>query len=835
MATGLIGALRITLGIDASEFEAGTSKAKAEMRGFQRDFERMGKKWQNMGRDFSTYVTVPVLAAGAGVLKMAGDFEAAMIRVGISTEASSAQMAEMREMAKQLGADTIFSASEAASGMDMLAKAGVKTTDIINGAAKAVVDLAAAAGSELDPAAAAISDAMTQFGLKTSQLPGIVNTITGAVNESKLSFEDYTLAAGQAGGVAGSAGIDFKEFATSIAATSGMFNSGSDAGTSFKTFLQRLVPDTKKAANAMKDVGFNAFDANGKMKSLRDIAEMLQQKFGNMSEQDRAGYFKTMFGQDAIRTAIGLMKLGGEGFDEMMAKINATDASEQAAKRMEGFNAQMEQFKGALENLAIAIGESGFLEAMTRFVEKITELINGLSKSNPEMLKWGTIIAGVAAAFGPFMLVFGTFIRAVGVVLPLLVKLGPAFRVIGSAIGFLIPLVANIARVLLVGLLGNPILLGAVALLGGIYLAWKNWDKIGPIVQNLYNQVKQWLGDKLGQALDYVKGKVDAVTGWFRDMYVAVVGNSYVPDMVDEIGQHMARLKENMVDPAQKATTTAADAFRAMQQEVGAILDRLFPEEARYQQFLAEMMLLEAQMQKMGFSADQTAEAIRRLRDEYRDDRFGPDADGPPKWLEDYQAPEKLDIDWDPIIRSSDRAADEILKTTQDKTLQMAEAWAGMARDAVSSLKSMVESFKSGDILGGIMQVLDVITQVIGMINGTGKAATPVYVRGGGGGSSGAPGFAGGGAFKVGGSGGVDSKLVRFRATPGEMVNITKGERDTRQSNVLRFDLRGAVMTQDLLRQMEGMANHASVSGALGGATLAATTMKKRNRGGLQG
>jgi hypothetical protein len=104
---------------------------------------------------------------------------------------------------------------------------------------------------------------------------------------------------------------------------------------------------------------------------------------------------------------------------------------------------------------------------------------------------------------------------------------------------------------------------------------------------------------------------------------------------------------------------------------------------------------------------------------------------------------------------------------------------------------------------------------------------TPTGTQGWGGGGGGI-GFAGGGGFTVGGSGGVDSQMVRFRATPGEKVRVTKGERDTNpMGNVYRFDLRGAVMTQDLLNQMNRIGDDAARRGAVGGAALSAHNLRR--------
>ena len=838
MATGLIGALRVTLGIDASQFQAGTSKAKAELRGFQREFSRTGKKLQNLGRDMTTYLTVPIAAVGAGVIKMAADFESAMIQAKIATGATAGEMVEMKQLAQDIGKATIFSASEAVSGMTMLAKAGVDTKTILGGAAKAVTDLAAAAGSELDPAASAISDTLKQFNQDTANLPHIVDAITGAVNESKMSFDDFSLAIGQSGGVAGSAGIEFDDFVTALAGTSSMFNSGSDAGTSFKQFMMTLTPTTKKAAEAMKNAGLQFYDADGKMKSLRDIAEQLQTKFGDMAEEDRNAQFKAMFGTDAIRTAIGLMKLGGEGFDQMQQKIMATDASAQAEQRMHGFNAEMEKLRGAFENLAIAIGDSGMLPAITNLVNSLGGLIDTMSKLSPETLKWTAIVATIAAALGPVILVIGGMVKGVGLLLPLLVRLGPVFQVITAALSYLVPAILAVSRALLVGLLGNPLLLGAAALLTGIYLAWKNWDKIWPIVQQLYVQVKTWIMDKLGPIWDWLKGKIDAVKGWFFGLYDAVVGHSYIPDMVDGIAQHMARLQSEMVDPVKKATGDAKQAFADLKQSVLSVLERLFPEDARYNQYASDLKLIEDNMRKLGFTAEQVAAAVGKLNEEFRRDAFG---DEEPGWWEKLPdagndnepvGPIAPDMDgvFEKMKKENDDALAYIFKETDDKTAKMIMLWTNLADEAVGALRGMVDSFKSGDILGGIEQMVDLIGSVLRQLSQAG-IIHPGW--GGGGSGGGSPGYSTGGSFMVGGSGGVDSQLVQFRATPGEQVRVDRRGDQGRRDPIQLIVRKGEMFDVEVARVARPMAEDAVQRGAVGGASIAAQNEFKRKRGAL--
>lgn len=109
----------------------------------------------------------------------------------------------------------------------------------------------------------------------------------------------------------------------------------------------------------------------------------------------------------------------------------------------------------------------------------------------------------------------------------------------------------------------------------------------------LYDGVKTWIWDRLNAIWEGVKTKIDTVKGWFFGLYDAVVGHSYIPDMVDEIGQNMARLQSLMVDPARAATTTTREAFRNLAGDVSGVLDRLFPLQAQLRSVLADMATLD--------------------------------------------------------------------------------------------------------------------------------------------------------------------------------------------------------------------------------------------------
>lgn len=437
MATGqaVIGALRVTLGINTAAFEKGLDLARREMVRTGKDLDRIGQKMASIGQSLSLKITLPVLAASAGVLKMAGDFESAMNRVEAATGAAGDQLQALRDQAKAFGADKRFTATaqEAATVMEMLAKNGLSVTQILDGATEATLKLAAATGSDFAPAADLATDVVQQFGMQASDLQGVVDKVTGALIASKFDFQDYALAVGQAGGVAGGLGVSFEEFNTAIAATSSLFASGSDAGTSFKNFMVRLVPTSDEAASVMAKLGLRFFEADGRMKSLANIAQQLREKLGGLADEAQTEALTKMFGTDAMRTAIGLMNLGADGINRLSGEIAKASAQTQMEARMKGLNGGLTQLRKSVESLAIALGDSGFLAAAARFIEALADMVRWTAQLPSSLLKLVGVMAAVAAAVGPVIFVFGKLIGTWGTMLAFIARLSPAWATAGAA------------------------------------------------------------------------------------------------------------------------------------------------------------------------------------------------------------------------------------------------------------------------------------------------------------------------------------------------------------------------------------------------------------------
>ncbi|MVN75173.1 phage tail tape measure protein [Hymenobacter sp. HMF4947] len=248
---------------------------------------------------------------------------------------------------------------------------------------------------------------------------------------SKFAIDDYRQALGQAGAVAGQLGVSFEDFNTALGVTSSGFSSGSDAGTSFKTFLQRLVPQSKEAEAAIQHLGLNFFDAQGKMRPLRDIAGQLQQAFKGLSDQQKNTLGTQIFGADSIRTALLLAKEGVAGFDQMAVSIAKVNAASQGAILNQGFVGSFEAFKSSVEGLGQAIADNGILDFATSLAQQGAALASELAQADPAILQFGVALAGIAAATGPVLVAVGTL----GAALP---ALEAGFLVLSGPVGIVV-------------------------------------------------------------------------------------------------------------------------------------------------------------------------------------------------------------------------------------------------------------------------------------------------------------------------------------------------------------------------------------------------------------
>lgn len=302
-----------------------------------------------------------VVGLGA-VVKNAVSTEAAfgktMNLMQAGSGASGKEMDKLRALAIKMGADTQFSAGQAADAMLELSKSGISPAAIQAGALQGTLTLAAAGGLEMADAAGIAGNALNTFGLEAKDMNSVAAALAGGANASTASVESMGQALRQVGPGAKTAGLSIQETTAVLAAFDNAGIKGSDAGTSLKTMLTRLVPTTVKAKNAMADLGLKFTDSHGKFKSISNISEQLRQKMGKLSDAERTKAMNTIFGSDATRAATVLMGQGAKGIDKLIKKTSDQRAAQKMANAsMKGTAGALERMSGSLETASLAIGQ----------------------------------------------------------------------------------------------------------------------------------------------------------------------------------------------------------------------------------------------------------------------------------------------------------------------------------------------------------------------------------------------------------------------------------------------------------------------------------------------
>lgn len=377
--------VRVVLTLDAGQYKNALQQAS-------RDTVQLGSQGQRSGLQIRNAMQIAAgSVATVGIAKLVKDsvqLEAAysktMRQVAEQTKAPKQQLAELDDLAMKLGADTVFSAQESASAMLELAKGGLSPAQIEAGALRNALTLAAAGSLDLDVAANSVVNTMGAFRLEAGQTDQAVSALAGAANASSADVSDITQALAQAGTEAKSAGLTVQETTGFLAAFSNAGIQGSDAGTSLRTMLTRLVPQTKEQAKAMSALGLSFTDSNGEFVSAVEIADRMQKSFSGMSAEERTTALNTIFGADARRAANVLVEEGAKGIAGYIEQTSDLNAAQRLADAsMSGTSGALENLSGQVETAKIEFGK-GLAPAVVEVAERLSDLA-----ANGDVEEWG--------------------------------------------------------------------------------------------------------------------------------------------------------------------------------------------------------------------------------------------------------------------------------------------------------------------------------------------------------------------------------------------------------------------------------------------------------------
>jgi TP901 family phage tail tape measure protein len=382
-----------------SQLAAASEKAKAAQMSLNKTMaaqeENMSKRSEMRGQLFDAAGLAVALAAP---VKIAAQFEQSMAKVGAVSGATDAQIAKLTATARDLGATTAWSASQAAEGMQFLSMAGFNTQQTI-AAMPGMLNLASAGATDLGSAADIASNILTGFNLKAEEMGRLgdvmVNTFT--TSNTNLSMLGETMK--YVAPVAASTGVSLEQAAAMAAKLGDAGIQGSNAGTALRTVISRLSAPTSAASQALNKLGIETQDANGNLRDVPTILSEMNQSMASLGTAARAEMTSTIFGLEAASGATVLLGQAGSGalqqYTDTLYKTGS--ASRVAAKQNDNAMGAIKRLSSAAESIAITMGNV-LLPTLARGAEYVASLVGVVDKLAQQFPVVTTVIVGATAA-----------------------------------------------------------------------------------------------------------------------------------------------------------------------------------------------------------------------------------------------------------------------------------------------------------------------------------------------------------------------------------------------------------------------------------------------------
>lgn len=459
-----------------------------------------GEKFKTVGDNISSAgqkllpVTAGVTALGTASVTTAANFESSMSQVqatmGITKDAMSTvngqsvnTMDTLSKLAKKMGAETAFSASECAEALNYLALAGYDTQQMCD-TLPTVLNLAAAGDIALADASDMVTDAMSALGMGVDEAETMVDQMAKTASTTNTSVAQLGEGILTIGATAKSIKGGTAELNTALGILANNGIKGAEGGTHLRNIILSLQNPTDKAAAQMEALGLSVYDSEGNMRSMNDILGDLNKSMDGMTSAEKSNIINTIFNKTDLSSVNALLANTGETWDSLQKSITDSGgaAQQMADTQLDNLQGQITILKSALEGLAISFGEllMPAIKQIVGWVQKFVDWLNGLSEGTKKTV---VTIALLAAALGPVLIVIGKVISAVGTIMTIVPKIAGVINTVKGAFAAL-----NTT------MLANPIVLiiaAIAALVAAFIYLWNNCDGFRQFWIDLWENVKQ--------------------------------------------------------------------------------------------------------------------------------------------------------------------------------------------------------------------------------------------------------------------------------------------------------------------------------------------------------
>ena len=537
--------LKVRITAEDGSFRATLNQMCSDIGKVSKEFEglsKLGEKMTSVGKKLTLGLTLPIAGVATASAKTAIDFEGAMNQVSAISGATGDDLDKLSNLAKDMGASTKFSATESAEALTYMGMAGWKTQDMIKGL-PAILNLAAAGGTDLATTSDIVTDGMTALGISVDDAQGFVDIMAATCSNANTNIELMGETLKYVGPVAGALGISMDDLSLAIGLMGNAGLKGSQAGTALRAGLTNLIKPTDEMYAAMKKYGVEVVKTSSGSVDFMGTIENLRSKLGGLDETTQAAALATIFGKEAMSGWASIVNASEKDFNKLSDAILESNGSAQlmADTMMQGASGALTEMKSALEGVAITIGER-----LTPFIEKLADWISNLCQKfqelNPATQTLIMVLGGIIAALGPLLVIGGMLIKGFA-------TLKVATTILGVTMGGLcLPVIGVIAAI--------------TALIGvGVWLC-QNWDSIksfasdcwravSTYVSEAWNNITQWISEACGNVSQWISETWSSICEWTSNTWTSIcdwVSNAW--DTICNVVQVGIMLIGSIIDAA---------------------------------------------------------------------------------------------------------------------------------------------------------------------------------------------------------------------------------------------------------------------------------------------
>lgn len=326
----------------------------------------------------------------AGPVKKSRELETQMSTVKAISNATTEDMTRLTDMAKHMGATTQFTAVEAGKALEYMAMAGWKTDQMLGGL-PGIMNLAAASGEDLGQVSDIVTDALTAFNMTADQSGRFADVLAQASSNANTNVSMMGATFQKVAPVAGTLGYSVEDMSLGIGLMANASVKAETAGTSLKTALANMAKPTKQMQAYMDKYGISLTNADGSMKTFREVIDNLRSSLGGLSKTEKTAAATAIFGKESFAGMLAIVNASDADFKKVSDAVNnaAGAAERMAAIKLDNLEGDVTLLKSATDGLQTAIGDAllptfrAGTQQLTKFVSNLTEFIN----ANPELVR----------------------------------------------------------------------------------------------------------------------------------------------------------------------------------------------------------------------------------------------------------------------------------------------------------------------------------------------------------------------------------------------------------------------------------------------------------------